>query len=254
MGHTNSTTNYSLPQFVTTDKPAWLTDINGAFSDIDTAIHTAQADATSAGSTASDAATAASNAATAASTADAKGAGAVASIADTFDATATYAVGDLVMYNSLLYKCTTAVVTPGAWTGIANWSRITMETQVNDLISGVNSSISDLQTITDISSSFTKGSAVNGTFYIKAYYDKGTRKVSGSVAVDITSGSISTNQSFMYVANPYRPATDITVVPMMIKTANGWIAYNGSITHDGDCKQYATTSATGIYCTFEYYI
>lgn len=38
MSHTNSTTNYNLPQFVGTDKPAWLTDINGAFSSIDTAI------------------------------------------------------------------------------------------------------------------------------------------------------------------------------------------------------------------------
>ena len=31
------------------------------------------------------------------------------------------------MYNSLLYKCHTAVVTPGAWTGSANWARITVE-------------------------------------------------------------------------------------------------------------------------------
>lgn len=38
MSHTNTTTNYNLPQFVGTDKPAWLTDINGAFSSIDTAI------------------------------------------------------------------------------------------------------------------------------------------------------------------------------------------------------------------------
>lgn len=36
--HTNSTTNYELPQFVGSDKPAWLTDINGAFSTIDTSI------------------------------------------------------------------------------------------------------------------------------------------------------------------------------------------------------------------------
>lgn len=42
MSHTNSTTNYNLPQFVGTDKPAWLTDINGAFSSIDTAIKSAK--------------------------------------------------------------------------------------------------------------------------------------------------------------------------------------------------------------------
>lgn len=36
MAHTNSTTNLSLPQFIGTDKPTWLGDINGAFSAIDT--------------------------------------------------------------------------------------------------------------------------------------------------------------------------------------------------------------------------
>lgn len=38
-GHTNSTSNYELPQFIGTDKPQWLTDINQAFVSIDTAIH-----------------------------------------------------------------------------------------------------------------------------------------------------------------------------------------------------------------------
>lgn len=38
-GHTNSTSNYELPQFIGTDKPQWLTDINQAFASIDTAIH-----------------------------------------------------------------------------------------------------------------------------------------------------------------------------------------------------------------------
>ena len=48
MSHTNSTPNYQLPQFVGTDKPAYLTDFNQAFSAIDTAI----AGAKSAGDTA----------------------------------------------------------------------------------------------------------------------------------------------------------------------------------------------------------
>ena len=69
MSHTNTTTNYNLPQFVPTAKPAWLTDINGAFSDIDTAVNTAQSDATTAGNNATQALSDASAAATAASAA-----------------------------------------------------------------------------------------------------------------------------------------------------------------------------------------
>ena len=36
MSATNHTTNYNLPQFLGTDKPTWLTDVNNAMSAIDT--------------------------------------------------------------------------------------------------------------------------------------------------------------------------------------------------------------------------
>lgn len=51
MSHTNQTTNYHLPQFLGSDKPSWLTDINGAFSDIDTAIYEAKSEADGQGTT-----------------------------------------------------------------------------------------------------------------------------------------------------------------------------------------------------------
>lgn len=38
MSYTNKTHNYDLPQWLGNDKPTWLTDMNGAFSAIDTAI------------------------------------------------------------------------------------------------------------------------------------------------------------------------------------------------------------------------
>ena len=62
MGHTNSTANLALPQFIGTDKPTWLGDINGAFAAIDAyagtndaAVSAAVADASSAVSQASSA-------------------------------------------------------------------------------------------------------------------------------------------------------------------------------------------------------
>lgn len=45
MSATNKTANYDLPQFIGSDKPAWLTDFNGAMSAIDTGMATAQATA-----------------------------------------------------------------------------------------------------------------------------------------------------------------------------------------------------------------
>ena len=84
MGHTNSTANLALPQFIGTDKPTWLSDVNGAFAEIDTyagnndaalAITDAKADtaigdATSAVTTAGNAATTAGNAAATATAAN----------------------------------------------------------------------------------------------------------------------------------------------------------------------------------------
>lgn len=68
MGHTNSTANLALPQFIGTDKPTWLGDINSAFSDIDAYVGTN--DAAVAGAVA-DAGSAVSQAASAVSTANA---------------------------------------------------------------------------------------------------------------------------------------------------------------------------------------
>ena len=161
MSHTNSTTNYALPQFLTSDKPAWLTDINNAFADIDTAIFAAKTKAdtafTDAGNAQTDATTAINNAAAA----DAKGSGALASIEVAFDPTTIYAVGARVIYNSLLYRCIVAVVTPGPWTGSDNWERIT----IDNLISTTDSKIGQLTSLstTDKTSIVNAINEINGT-------------------------------------------------------------------------------------------
>ena len=48
MSATNSTTHYSLPSFLGSDKPAWLVDWNGAMASIDSAIYEAKSTADSA--------------------------------------------------------------------------------------------------------------------------------------------------------------------------------------------------------------
>ena len=42
-------------------------------------------------------------------------------MAPPFSESSTYAVDDIVLYDTGLYKCHTAVVTPGSWTGSTNW-------------------------------------------------------------------------------------------------------------------------------------
>ena len=48
MSATNSTTNFNLPLFIGSDKPAWLTDWNGAMTTIDTKLQEVKAEAASA--------------------------------------------------------------------------------------------------------------------------------------------------------------------------------------------------------------
>ena len=99
MSHTNSTPNYSLPQFLSSDKPAWMADINAAMLAIDTGM---KANA--------DAATAAQ------STADK----AVLNGAPGYSNLSTYDVDDVVNYQGRVYKCIIAVTTPEAFDN-AKW-------------------------------------------------------------------------------------------------------------------------------------
>lgn len=134
MSHTNSTTNYGLPQWIGSDKPTFLGDFNSAFNTIDGQMKQNSTDAGQAVSTANAAnataneasersitakntadtakdtadaanalATTASNTATVAkNTADAAArtaeANNVANLAPAYDPTLTYNVGDLVTY------------------------------------------------------------------------------------------------------------------------------------------------------------
>ena len=84
MGATNHTTNYNLPQFVGSDKPTWLGDVNGAMSAIDTQM---KANATASATADTKAETALTNAQTAQTTATG-----AQSTADTASSTATNAL------------------------------------------------------------------------------------------------------------------------------------------------------------------
>lgn len=201
MSHTNNTSNYNLPQFIPTDKPAWLTDVNAAYAAIDTGMHTAQTTANSAQSDATQAITDAGDAATAAAAADAKGSGALASIESAFDPTTIYPVGAKVIYNSLLYRCIVAIVTPGPWTGSDNWERIT----VDSLIATSDSKIGNLsQLTTNVKSSLV--GAVNDvnkhlTYDVirnfAANDDTWTATVDGTLIVTATAST--TTPSYVYL-------------------------------------------------------
>lgn len=139
MAHTNSTPNYNLPQFLPTDKPAWLVDVNPSYASIDTAIKNASDAAGNAQEDATQALSDAAGAQATATQANTKADGAIASLAENFLDTATYAVGEYVIFNNILYVCTEPVTTPGPWTGSVNWTRASVDSIATTLNSMINS-------------------------------------------------------------------------------------------------------------------
>lgn len=138
MAHTNSTTNYNLPQFLPTDKPAWLVDVNPAYASIDTAIKNASDAAGNAQGDATQALADAAGANAIATQANTKADGAIASLAENFLDTATYAVGEYVIFNNILYVCTEPVTTPGPWTGSVNWARASVDSIATSFNTDIN--------------------------------------------------------------------------------------------------------------------
>lgn len=237
MPHTNSTTHYSLPQFLATDKPAWLTDVNPAYSTIDAGMYAAQqaADAAQADATQAldDAAAASGTATTASNTA----AGAIASIAEAFDATATYSVGDYVVYNNLFYRCIADIATPGPWTGSTNWTRATLDSELTGLDAKIDDDITAVEgSITNITT------LLNGLVKIVNYTAQSSITLEpGSVAAvrgsDVGYNSIPSGYTPISAYFDVSGTNDIIIVNPIINNAGS--------TQLGVARNLATTQKTG---------
>ncbi len=79
-------------------------------------------------------------------------------IAPEYDATQTYAVGDLVMYRGSLYRCTTAITTPEAWTA-AHWELVTVGSELKKKYEKPNSGIPKTDLASAVQTSLNKADA-----------------------------------------------------------------------------------------------
>ena len=131
MSHTNTTTNYGLPQFLSSDKPAWMADINVAFADIDSQMKLNADAAADAQSDVNDASL---------------------NFAAGYSNASTYDVGDVVVYNNRMYICDVAVTVPESF-DLAKWTYYRVSNTA-DAVENVTSAENALETLvgsTDIS-------------------------------------------------------------------------------------------------------
>lgn len=169
MSHTNSTTNYGLPQFLSSDKPAWMADINVAMSDIDAQMKL-NADAASTANT--DIGTIALN------------------FASGYSNMSTYDVGDVVVYDKRMYVCDVAVTVPEAFDN-AKWSYYRVS-DASDALANVIAAENAVETLvgnTDIS---TIG---NGTC------TGAIDSINANLPENWTSGAVTETESSVYTAS-----------------------------------------------------
>lgn len=85
------------------------------------------------------------------------GAGAAGVTASAYSSSSTYAVGDYVIHNSNLYRCTTAITTAESFTA-AHWTQVVLGDDVSDLKSEINTLENGGQNFSD-----GYGITINGT-------------------------------------------------------------------------------------------
>ena len=131
MSHTNTTTNYGLPQFLSSDKPAWMADINVAFADIDSQMKLNADAAADAQSDVNDASL---------------------NFAAGYSNASTYDVGDVVVYNNRMYICDVAVTVPESF-DLAKWTyyRVSNTADAVENLTSAENALESLVGSTDIS-------------------------------------------------------------------------------------------------------
>lgn len=201
---TNKTANYELPQFVGTDKPTWLGDINQAMYDIDAGMH----------ENASDIETMASDVASA-SAAASQASQDVAGLTSTVNTLSSNVTAVTTTANNAQQTATSALNTANTANGKADTNA--------SAISDIQSDVGDIQaeldefnfdTFTTITKDNTTASNVNSDYQVADLvlatnsHNKTIFKLYGTIL-----GKLTTHSSTGYIAfqSALRPETDITI-------------------------------------------
>ena len=148
--------------------------------------------------------------------------------ADGFSTAATYAVGDLVLHNDVLYKCIVAVTTAGAWNS-ANWQ----QTTIADELGGGDDNLAYVEDGSTASRNYNAGDYIiwQGTAYqASTAIGSGTTLAVGTNLTAITGGVANAlNASLL-------PLPDYSTTPVqLLNIAGSGTKENLSVTipHDG---------------------
>lgn len=126
-------------------------------------------------------------------------------IQDEFSSSSTYAVGALVIYNTKIYRCHTAVSSAGEWTGSTNWT----EQKLNDLLNLKQNTLTFDNTPTSASTNpVTSGgvyTALSNKQASSSVLTSISSQSSGTGLLKLTNGAASLDTNSYLTSHLYRP-------------------------------------------------
>lgn len=152
-GHTNSTENYELPQFVGTDKPTWLGDFNTAMASIDSGMSENASDITSLGTRVTNAegvASQASSDVSAMQTTVTTLAGNVSTATSTANNAQSTATSALNTANTADGKADSNTTKIGTLSSLTTTDKTDLVSAINEVVSNVSDVLSDLVYVEDV--------------------------------------------------------------------------------------------------------
>ena len=166
-------------------------------------------------------------------------------MAPPFSESSTYAVDDIVLYTTGLYKCHTAVVTPGSWTGSTNWQVYKLSEGGSG--GGGTSNYNDLTNKPSINGVTLTGNKTTGDLGITASgvgaipsTDKGAN---GGVAELDSNGKVPSSQLPSYVDDVLSYSSQ-SAFPATGETGKIYIAEDTNKTYRWSGSAYAEISAS----------
>ena len=166
-------------------------------------------------------------------------------MAPPFSESSTYAVDDIVLYTTGLYKCHTAVVTPGSWTGSTNWQVYKLSEGGSG--GGGTSNYNDLTNKPSINGTTLTGNKTTSDLGITASgvgaipsTDKGAN---GGVAELDSNGKVPSSQLPSYVDDVLSYASQ-SAFPATGETGKIYIAEDTNKTYRWSGSAYAEISAS----------
>lgn len=153
--------------------------------------------------------------------------------AGAYDSTATYAVGDYVVYEHGLYKCNTAITTAEAWTA-AHWTQVSVADELLAVYTAIAGKQDTLVSGTNIKT--VGGQSLLGSGDV----DVGGGLYFTSVPISATTGTIAT-VSDANITSDHVLASCEFASPSAIGSDLTWATAAGSLTLTGTCTN-ATTA------------